>query len=119
MNSARTEILSRYVTFFQNLRSSVSFEVRVLANLASRDLMSTTGKNIRTVGEASGLNPWEVSSAKAKAALRTRELVEVLPQDRWRIGYLFSLLRQLQESVHQAMEEKTDQLQKLFDSLVI
>ena len=119
MNSARTEILSRYVTFFQNLRSSVSFEVRVLANLASRDLMSTTGKNIRTVGEASGLHPWEVSSAKAKAALRTRELVEVLPQDMWRIGYLVSLLRQLQESVHQAMEEKTDQLQKLIDSLVI
>ena len=119
MNSARTEILSRYVTFFQNLRSSVSFEVRVLANLASRDLMSTTGKNIRTVGEASWLNPWEVSSAKAKAALRTRELVEVLPQDMWRIGYLVSLLRQLQESVHQAMEEKTDQLQKLIDSLVI
>ena len=119
MNSARTEILSRYVTFFQNLRSSVSSEVRILANLASRDLMSTTGKNIRAVQDASGLNPWDVSSARAKAALRTRELVEVLPQDRWRIGYLCSLLRQIQESVHLAMEEKTVQLQDLIDSLVI
>ena len=59
LDSARCDILSRYVKFFTNLRSSPSKEVAVIANLVSRDIQTTTGSNIRTMEEASGLSPWD------------------------------------------------------------
>ena len=59
------------------------FEIRILPNLTSRDMLSTTGKNLRTVEEASGLDPWQDKSVKVKAALYSRELVELEPKDMW------------------------------------
>ena len=119
MFSARTDIFARYVSFFRSLRTSSNLEIRVLANLTGRDLLSTTGKNLRTVKQASGLDPWQTPNAKMKAALHTRELVEVPPQDTWRIEYLCSLLRKHQDAVSMAMEELAKQIQDLIDSLVI
>ena len=119
MYSARTNILARYGSFFGSLRTSSNLEIRVLANLTGRNLLSTTGKNLRTVQEATGLDPWQTPAAKMKAALHSREQVEVLPQDTWRIEYLCSLLRQHQEAVYMAMEDSAKQLQDLIDSLVI
>ena len=69
--------------------------------------------------EASGLDPWQTPNAKMKAALHTRELVEVPPQDTWRIEYLCSLLRKHLDAVYMAMEETAEQLQDIIDSLVI
>ena len=43
--SARTDILGIYSTFFWGLKKSASYEVRVPANLTSKDLRSATGKN--------------------------------------------------------------------------
>ena len=45
--SAETDILGRYAKFFRGLKTSTSQEVQVLFNLVSRDLQSTTGKNLR------------------------------------------------------------------------
>ena len=117
--SARTDILARYVTFFKNLRTSPSQEIRILAHLTSRDMLTTTGKNVRTVEEASGLDPWQDSSAKVKVALYTREMVEVEPQAMWRSAYLCSLLRQRQEASYNALDDSVEQLQALIDSLVV
>ena len=69
MTSARTDILTRYAKFFRGLRSSVSLEIRVLANLMSRNLESTTGRNLGMVRETSGLDPWVVGPVKLKQAL--------------------------------------------------
>ena len=66
MTSAHTDILGRYGNFFRGLRSSVSHEVRVLSNLVTRDLQSTTGKNIMTLMSSSGGDPWIVSPQKLK-----------------------------------------------------
>ena len=74
---------------------------------------------MRTVQEATGLDPWQTPAAKMKPAIHSREQVEVLPQDTWRIEYLCSLLRQHQEAVYMAMEDLAKQLQDLIDSLVI
>ena len=67
--SARADILGRYLIFYQGLRSSASYEVRVLPNLTSKYFRTTTGKNSREVGVASGLDPWTDSYTKIKDAI--------------------------------------------------
>ena len=119
MSSARTDILARYVTFFKGLRTSPSPEIRTLAYLMGRDILSTTGKNLKMIREASGLDPWQASPASMKDALHTNELVEILPQDRWRVAYLHSLLRQHQEALTMTLEFTVTQTQNLIESLVI
>ena len=74
---------------------------------------------MRKLEEASGLDPWQTSNDKLKAAIHTRELVEVPPQDTWRIEYLCSLLRKHHDAVSLAFEDLAKQLQDLIDSLVI
>ena len=82
-------------------------------------MLTTTGKNLRTVEEASGLDPWQDRSVKVKAALYTRELVEVEPQGMWRSEYLCSLLKQQREAAYMALDDQVKQLQALIDSLVV
>ena len=119
MTSARTDILERYSKSFLSLKKSACYEVRVLANLISRDLRSTTGKNLKTVRDASGLDPWITSFGKMKNAIDTNEKVDVLPEDKWRIGYLWNLLGKMQEAKHMAIMDEQKELQTLIDSLVI
>ena len=76
MFSARTDILARYVTFFKGLRASPSPEIRTLAYLMGRDILSTTGKNLKMIREVSGLDPWQASPASMKEALYTSGQVE-------------------------------------------
>ena len=118
-SSTRTDILARYVSFFRSLRSSTSLEIRVLANLMGRDLLSTTGRNIRSVRVASGLDPWQASPFMVKAALSEKEQVEIPSRDKWRIEYLCSLLSQIQEAKYQTNEETKSNLQTLVNSLVL
>ena len=117
--SARADILGRYPKFFQGLRSSASYEVRVLANLTARDLRTTTGKNLRAVRVASGLDPWTDSYAKIKDAIIRNEQVEVAAEDQWRIPYLKKLLVLMQDLKAMAMDEAQEELKELIDSLVL
>ena len=118
-SSARADILGRYQMFFLGLRKSASYEVKVLANLTSRDLRTTTGKNLKTVKEASGLDPWTASPTKVKKALIDNEQVEVEPENMWRISYLEKLLRYMQDYRYRAMENEQGELQELINSLVV
>jgi hypothetical protein len=119
MTSARTDILGRYGKFFSGLRTSVSMEVRVLSNLVSRDMQSTTAKNLMFVTQASSCDPWEASPYKLREGLIGSELVAVERQDGWRIEYLISLLKQYQDARHLVFDEKMENLQALIDSLAI
>ena len=119
MTSAHTDILGRYGNFFRGLRSSVSHEVRVLSNLVTRDLQSTTGKNIMTLRSSSGEDPWLVSPQRLKEGLFKNEQVEIAPQDKWRSGYLRSLLRQHQDAKYLMLEDKMVETQDLIDSLAV
>ena len=56
---------TRYRNFFHGVRKSPSYEGTVMANIASRDLRSTTGSNLRFVQESSGLG---VQKARAEGA---------------------------------------------------
>ena len=115
--SARTDILSRYGKFVKGLKSSVSQEVRILFNLVSRDIQSTTGRNLKYLAAQSGTDPWIVGPGELKAALHQNQKVDVLPQDRWRVEYLKSLLRRLVE-VKSMQENDGGLTQLLIDSLV-
>ena len=116
--SARTEILSRYSKFCKGLRASVSPEVRVLFNLAARDLQSTTGKNIRFVQDQSRTDLWTVSPVTLKQELHSASLVVVPTQEEWKLKYLGTLITQLVEAKVHVQEERMQVLQDLIDSLV-
>ena len=64
--SARTDILSRYGKFVKGLKSSASEEVRILFNLVSRDLQSTTGRNLKFLEAQSAV---KLSSAFSSMAV--------------------------------------------------
>ena len=119
MKSARTEILGRYGKFCLGLRISVSQEIRVLFNYVARDLQCTTAKNLKVVRDMSGLDPWTVGSWKLKEALHKQQLVDIPPQDEWKVRYLKSLLGQLQEAKKVVLEDSIEYIQDLIDSLVL
>ena len=96
--NARTDILTRYSKFSKGLMNSISKEVRVLFTLVSRDLRSTTAKNIKFVEAESGSGLWTVGQYKLKQELHIYQLVDINTRDQWRVVYLSSLLRQLQEA---------------------
>ena len=47
------------------------------------------------------------------------EQVEIAPQDKWRSGYLRSLLRQHQDAKYLMLEDKMVETQDLIDSLAV
>ena len=117
-SSARVDILCRYQKFFHSLRRSASHEVQVLSRFLARDVQSVIGKNLQYIFEESGLSPWTASQCGLRAALVAGELVQVLPQDRWRLPYLRSLLRQRREAHTDALDDEETRLTELIDSLV-
>ena len=119
ITSARVDILARYSSFFRSLRKSPSYEVTVMANLAGRDLRSTTGRNLKLLEESSGLNPLEFGSARLKEELVKMEMVQTPDQDRWRVDYLSKLLGQRQVSHYNGDEDEEKRLADIIDSLCV
>ena len=64
--SAKVDILSRYVKFFQGLRFSASFEVQVLSRFVAKNMQSITGKNLWLIQELTGLDPRNESQNKIR-----------------------------------------------------
>jgi hypothetical protein len=117
--SARCDILARYGNFYRSLRKSPSYEVSVMANLAGRDLRSSTGRNLKLLEEYTGINPWVFGSARLKEELLKWEMVETPDQDRWRVEYLFKLLGQRQVSHYNGDEDEEKRIAVLIDSLCV
>ena len=82
--SARTDILGRYSKFVKSLKSSPSDEIRILVNIVGRDVQSNTGRNLKFLEHACGVDPWSESTGAVKRAINDRELVEVPTEDAWR-----------------------------------
>ena len=119
ITSAKVDILARYANFFRGLRKSPSPEVAVMANIAGRDIRSTTGRNMKLLEEASGMDPWIFDSSRLKVELAIRETVEVPEQDRWRVKYLDKLMKEKQENHYMGEVEQVKKLSDLIDSLCI
>ena len=116
--SARTDILCWYGKFFRGLRTSISQEVRCLVNLVSRDLQSTTAKNLKLVQSQSGCDLWTSGPVYMKQALHDKQTVEIPSQEEWKVQYLSSLLSQLAEAKSLVQKDRINRLQELLDSLV-
>ena len=85
-----------------------------------RPTVTVTAKDFKLVSEAAaGLDPWTAGPVKLKEALQRNQLVSTPPQDAWKLPYLRSLLRQLQEAKYLVQEDRVKQTQNLIDSLVI
>ena len=117
--SAKVDILGRFVNFFHGLRLSPCHEVSVMANLAARDLRTTTSKNLKFVEMSSGMDPWVFSGARVKEELAKQEQVEVPAQDVWRVQYLARLLEERQWLHYRGDEVNEQQVTLLIDSLCI
>ena len=92
-------------------------EVATMANLVSRDIQTTTGRNLKLVERSSGLSAWDASQEKLKEAIRIKETVAVEEGDMWRIPYLSKLLGQRQELVY--LGEEVEEVSNLINSLCI
>ena len=119
LTSAKVDILARYANFFNSLRKSPCQEVVIMANIAARDMRTTTARNLRFLEESSGLNPWEYCSARIKTELVKKEIVEVQQEDQWRVSYLASLLEKRQVAEYMGLEEEVKYLTELIDSLCV
>ena len=90
-----------------------------MALLCSRDLRTTTGKNIHVVEKASGLSVWCSTTGQVRRAIRERETVEVPPEDAWRVVYLQKLLEQRLKHHYKGEKEEETKVQSYIDSLCV
>ena len=90
-----------------------------MVNLLSRDVRSSTGKNIRLVSEESRRNPWEDTVGRIRAGLMEAEGVHVDERDKWRVGYLGVLLEKRQAWHYKGAEAQEEEVQELVDSLCV
>ena len=108
----RNQVLSRYPGFFQGLLKSPSKEVKLLANVVSRDPRSNTFQNLKYVKTLSGLSPWDYSSTRIKLELPVQNVPE---SEGWRIGLLTNLLKMREEK--NMLVENTTRICAMVDSL--
>ena len=74
--SLRNRALSRYSNFFHKLLTSPSREIRLLANIVSRDPHSVTAKNIKHIKELTDLSVWDFASWRIKETLPVKTVPE-------------------------------------------
>lgn len=112
--SARRDILGRYVGFYQNLLSSPSREVNILARIVAKDIRTNTARNLRLVEEETGGLTWSMTSRRIKTELLERKPV-VPMEDQWRL----QLLERRDSMLYKGMEscEEVELVQGLIDSL--
>ena len=116
---ARAEILTRTVGFFKSLRKAPRHEVVTVALLASRDLRSTLGRNLRLVEEETKLDPWRDSTVRVRETLATHSTTPTPTSEEWRVKYFHKLLERRQQYRYWGMEEVESATQQLLESICI
>ena len=115
MISARIDIMARFSNFYKKLRISSSKEVQIQVSIVSRDIRSTTARNLAFLKEESGLDPRDLSS-KIRENLIERRMA-VPDEDRWRVQYLSKLLEERQQLSYHGQD--TTRVTELIDVLCI
>ena len=105
-------MMARYVKFHRSLENSNSFEVRALVNFVSKDITSTTARNLALIEKESG------QSIRNLTPKLVRELVEIqdvpINQD-WRFSLLKTLLSE--RKIVASQLGSTDMLDQVINSL--
>ena len=68
--------LCRYPRFFQSLLNSPGRELRVISRIVSRDVRSTTGKNLALIRHLTGLKPCGARAQQLRQKLLLSELLK-------------------------------------------
>ena len=112
-HSIRSQIISRYVKFFQTLLSFPSKEVAVIARVAGGDAGSNTGRNIKNIRLETKLNPVTCPVYKIKEFLfRPAQVPE---NDVWRLPLLFQYVNTRNDQVNDW--SSTEYMDNLIDCL--
>ena len=86
----RQELYARYTKFLKQMTKSPSYEVKVLARIATSDFQSTTGTNILIIQREIGLDPTSVSARQ----IRQLDLKRPVPErDTWRLETIEKMLK--------------------------
>ena len=68
--------------------------------------------------DQAGINPWTDASSQLKDTLTENLLIEVPPQDQWRLNYLRKLITQRQEARSLGRDDDAERIDRLIQSLV-
>ena len=117
--SLRTSLLLRFCTFYRSLITSCSYEVQVMAHIASKDMRTTLGSNLELIWEETGLDPVNTPKIILKRTLHRVERVPIPPMEKWKISYLTRLLKERLWAFYNGDEQILGEIDKLLDSLVI
>ena len=111
----RSDIFARHVKFFRSLQSSPSPEVRVVSNMVSRDLRTTTGDNLALIEGITGLNMMTTTGRIVRETMRSTMKKVPNDADLWRIPYLQKMLFERGERYH--LMEDTQDLTEIINSV--
>ena len=87
----KTELMSRYINFYKNISTSDCFELCLLAKIASKDVRSTTKRNLSLIEQETSLDPFVASPQEVKSSVK---LCEVPRNQDWRFNLLQNLLNE-------------------------
>ena len=88
--SLRSQILSRYATFYWKLVNSSSSEIRAISRIVEKDPRSPSYSNLRYITSLTSLDqPYMYSKQRIKIALPRKEVPD---GEKWTFGLLVSLL---------------------------
>ena len=90
--------------------------MQFMVGIVSRDIRSTTARNLRYIREESGLDPRIESPENLRKKLLERKMA-VPDEDKWRIPYLCRLLEERQQSHY--LGEDISRVTELIDALCI
>ena len=108
----KTELMARYGNFYNSLCKSKSPEVQLMASLVTRDVQSTTAKNLATIRRETGVHSLTVPPL----LVRQNVPLAVIPVNQeWRLPLLSKLLHQRREMENSFLETKL--ISAVIDSL--
>ena len=110
--SVRKSILTKYISFLQRLRKSVSKETRVMSQIAAADIRSVTGRNCLNLSMEFDLHPWFSHPGSFKSNYKWYLVPDM---DKWRLPLLTSLLEKKYEMA--VCGEELDTIIGLIESL--
>ena len=96
---AKAEIVGKFFSFFQSLRTAPSQEVVCATLLTARDARTTLGKNKCYLERLRGHNNGAGSPPLVCTTIIEREMVDPPPEDAWRLPFFSKLLKQ-REKLH-------------------
>ena len=98
--------------------ASPSYEVMVVALLASRDVKSNLGSNLAALKEKTKLDPWAAARRQLRICLEQSTRSEVPPKDFWRDPLIRKILIEIVEARYDGDNEMEEELSALANSLV-